>query len=183
VEQTHKLSDMISALRDFSTPPMVNRQKVDMSELVMRVTQRYSAHARSEIAINTLLPNDLPPVWLDPKHIGRALGELVRNAVEAKGVTHIEVRVQTGHPDGRLRVQVTDDGPGMSDHVLAHALEPFFSAKPAGRQPGLGLARARRATEAHHGHIELANNPNGGTTATLVIPDWRGDQHGQRHVA
>jgi signal transduction histidine kinase len=62
-----------------------------------------------------------------------------------------------------------DRGPGLSEHALAHAFDPFFSEKPAGRQPGLGLTKARRLVEAHHGKLTLENGPNGGAVATIRL--------------
>ena len=92
--------------------------------------------------------------------------------MEAKGSRHIELRVQTDPLDGRLKIEVRDDGAGLSEHSLRHAFDPFFSDKPAGRQPGLGLARARRFVEAHGGRITLVNGPTGGAIATIWLKDW-----------
>ena len=106
-----------------------------------------------------------------------AVGELVRNAMEAKGSSHIELRVHTDPLDDRLRIEVRDDGSGLSEHALRHAFDPFFSDKPAGRQPGLGLARVRRYVEAHGGRMTLVNGPCGGALATIWLSQWRdGDQ-------
>lgn len=69
----------------------------------------------------------------------------------------------------------------MTEHTLQHAFDPFFSAKPAGRQPGLGLARARRIVELHSGEIVLRSTPNVGTTATVALPHWRATE--QRRAA
>ncbi len=75
-----------------------------------------------------------------------------------------------------MRVQVKDEGPGLSEHALAHAFDPFFSDKPAGRQPGLGLAVARSFVEAHHGRLTLENGPAGGALATVWLDTGPGRQ-------
>ena len=67
-------------------------------------------------------------------------------------------------------------GAGLTDHVLRHAFDPFFSARPAGRQPGLGLARARRAVEAHGGELTLVNTPGGGALATIWLSAGAGNE-------
>jgi two-component system C4-dicarboxylate transport sensor histidine kinase DctB len=99
--------------------------------------------------------------------------ELLRNAMEAEESRHVELRVQIDPADGRLRIQVTDDGTGLTAHVLSHAFDPFFSAKPAGRQPGLGLAQAQRLVEAHGGQITLENGKARGAVATIRLDRWR----------
>ena len=68
-----------------------------------------------------------------------------------------------------LHIQVTDDGEGMDDHTLGHALDPFFSAKSAGRQVGMGLPRAAQLARAHGGSIGLRSEAGRGTVATLSI--------------
>ena len=112
-------------------------------------------------------------VHVDPEQFSRALLELIRNAIESEGCAQIEVRVQITPADGRLNLYVTDDGSGLTPHMLAHAFDPFFSAKPAGRQPGLGLAQARRLVEAHGGSLTLENGRKGGALATIRLTDWR----------
>jgi two-component system, NtrC family, C4-dicarboxylate transport sensor histidine kinase DctB len=124
--------------------------------------------------VRIALDQVLPMVHVDPEQISRALLELIRNAIESEGSTQIEVRVQIEPSDDRLNLYVTDDGSGLTPHVLAHAFDPFFSAKPAGRQPGLGLAQARRLVDAHGGTLTLENGRRHGAVATIRLPEWRG---------
>ena len=156
---------------------------MDISDVVLRVVEQVKGAAPSKVEIDTRLAADLPAAHIDPEQIGCALAELVRNAVESEGCTHVELRVQIDPLDGRLKLQVIDDGAGLSENVLAHAFDPFFSAKPAGRQPGLGLSRAQRIVEGHGGRITLANGPQGGAVATIGLSRWRGEGGEERKVA
>lgn len=180
--QSHRLSGMITALRSFAEPVKPNIQPVDLPDLIVRVVQQVECRANRQPQINTVFAEPLPPVRVDGELLGRALGALLRNAMEAKGSRHIELRVQTDGPDGRLRIEVRDDGSGLTEHALRHAFDPFFSAKPAGRQPGLGLACARRCIEAHGGKITLVNGPSGGAIATIHLGHWK-EQPEQRSAA
>ena len=72
-------------------------------------------------------------------------------------------------------IQVVDDGDGMDEHTLSHAFDPFFSAKPAGRQVGMGLPRARQLVLTHGGRLDLHSKPDSGTVATITLP-LRGDR-------
>jgi two-component system C4-dicarboxylate transport sensor histidine kinase DctB len=125
------------------------------------------------------VPAELPDANVDAEQMRAAIVELLRNAVESEGCAHIDCRVEIeaagAGSDDRLKVRIADDGSGLTPHVLAHAFDPFFSAKPAGRQPGLGLAHARRIVEAHGGQITLENAARGtrGAVATIRLDRGR----------
>lgn len=171
--ESERLSAMISALRSFAEPVEPKKIATDFAELVVRVVQRFGPGEHRQPQVNTVFTEPIPHVLVDPELLGTALGELVRNAVESKGSTHVELRVQTDRLEDRLKIEVRDDGAGLSEHALRHAFDPFYSEKPAGRQPGLGLARASRFVDAHGGTIDLTNGPSGGAVATIWLSDWR----------
>lgn len=190
VAQAHRLSDMLSALREMAESAAPRRRDFDLAEIVQKTAGRFREPASGKVesppSITVLMPPDLPVVHLDPSFVQRALEELIRNAQESKGSRHIEVVVQIEAPDDRLMIRIRDDGAGLSPHALTHAFEPFFSEKPAGRQPGLGLSRARRFVQAHGGVLTLTNVPKnagagetvvGGAEATIRFDHWKAAQH------
>jgi len=63
-----------------------------------------------------------------------------------------------------------DTGEGMPPDVLARALEPFFTTKPAGVGTGLGLALAHGFAEQTGGTLRIDSTPGHGTVVTLVLP-------------
>jgi signal transduction histidine kinase/HD-like signal output (HDOD) protein len=174
VEQSHRISDMITALRTFAEPTRPQITSTNISQLLDGVVKQAKARYKNTAAIKVVVEQGLPLIHIDSEQIGRAVSELLRNAIESQGSAHIEVRVQINTTDGRLNIYVTDDGSGLTPHVLAHAFDPFFSAKPAGRQPGLGLAQARRLVEAHGGTLTLENGHRRGAIATIRLDKWRG---------
>lgn len=182
-QHAHHLSDMISALREFAEPALPQRRRVDLADLVVKVVRRLDFPDRSDVDISTIVCESLTDAYVDPDQIADALSELLRNAVESKGSRHIELRVQIEPVDDRLRIQVRDDGVGIDAHTLAHAFDPFFSAKPAGRQPGLGLPRARRFIEAHGGRLTLESGNDGGAVATIRLDNWRCDGRDRQAAA
>lgn len=109
-------------------------------------------------------------IRVDRELVGKALTEVIVNAFEAESRGPVVVRVQGEGAAGRLVISVTDRGRGMTKRALKHAFDPFFSEKPAGRQTGLGLTRARRLIELHGGEIRLSSAEGKGTTATISLP-------------
>ncbi len=113
-----------------------------------------------------------PTVRIDSALIERAIANLVRNAVSVspKGSA---VHVRIGVPDGRrtVRVDVSDDGPGLSEAVRSRMFQPFNTAQVADRPAGigLGLSLAREVARAHGGELDLARGV-GPTTFRMEIP-------------
>jgi signal transduction histidine kinase len=106
-----------------------------------------------------------------PDMLERALDNLLRNALRFNPTGQaIELRAE--RLGEQVRLSVRDHGPGVSPEHLARLGEPFYRA-PEQSAPGhgLGLAIARRAAERHGGTLELANHPEGGFVASLVLPE------------
>jgi signal transduction histidine kinase len=113
---------------------------------------------------------------IDQNQIALAIAELIVNGVQANPRRGVDVRAGVDGFDGRLVITVTDDGAGMSPTALEHAFDPFFSELAAGRRPGLGLTRARRYVDLHGGEVTLESTPGKGTTARIILPEWRDSQ-------
>ncbi len=174
VLQAHRLSNLISAMRMFAEPADAEHREVDITALVTSIVRKFRAECGNNIAIE-LMGDEVPiaHAWIDPDQVGQALAELIRNATEAEPKT-VAVAVRT-HCDGRLIIDVFDDGKGLPEHALAHAFDPFFSLKQAGRQPGVGLAQARRLLQANGGELTLDNRKEGGAIARISFSRWRAE--------
>jgi signal transduction histidine kinase len=106
--------------------------------------------------------------------IGHAVDELLLNAFAAEPKSAVSLAARLSEEGRHLVIQVGDDGMGMDEHTLAHAKDPFFSAKAAGRRVGMGLTRAQQYAAAHGGGIDLRSAIGKGTTATMTIALERG---------
>jgi two-component system sensor histidine kinase TtrS len=83
-----------------------------------------------------------------------------------------KLRVRTGtERDGRVRLDVTDVGPGLGPDARARLFESFFTTKPSGL--GMGLAICRSIVEAHGGRIQALEQSGPGTTMQVWLPARR----------
>jgi signal transduction histidine kinase/HD-like signal output (HDOD) protein len=172
-EQAHRLSNLITSLRMFADPPEADRKKADMGKLlsnIVKTVRTQVTSAEASVPIDLQIKGELPAMYIDTTQIDRAVTELVVNAVQSQPRTGVSIIVQTEPTERVLMIQVSDDGIGMDAHTLDHAMDPFFSAKPAGRRVGMGLTIAQQMAAGHGGRIELRTQPGRGTVASLILP-------------
>lgn len=144
-------------------PVDLNHAAVELLEFVRSELDQAGVRARVD-------PDPaVRPALVDPNQVRAALLNLVRNAREAlepKGGGHVVVKVRS--LGEHATVEVSDDGPGMSEEAMEHLYEPFFSTKPQGT--GLGLSLVKRIVEVQCGRIDVESAPGRGTTVRLVLP-------------
>ena len=104
---------------------------------------------------------------------GREL-PLEHHALRVEVVSDALLYVTLRSEDGLARIEVSDDGPGMSDEQLAHAFERFYRADSsrtrASGGAGLGLSIVAAVTEAHGGRVSAHSAPSGGSTFVIELP-------------
>ena len=172
-EQAHRLSDLITALRLIADPPQAERRPVDLHSVIDEAIKKAQAQFGKPDRLKPVtfkVKDHLPPVNIDPAMVAGAVTELVSNALAASPRHMVQIVAHHDEQAQRLMIQVTDDGVGMDEHTLHHAVDPFFSAKPAGRRMGMGLPRAKQWVAAHGGDLALRSTPDVGTVATLCVP-------------
>ena len=128
---------------------------------------------RAGIRVTMTLGEDLPDVFADPHQLQQVVLNLLINAEHAmlrSGVgSAIELRTMIEETDS-VRIEVRDDGPGMSEEVLGRIFDPFFTTKDVGEGTGLGLAVAQAIMSEHGGRISAESRPGQGATFALVRP-------------
>ena len=98
---------------------------------------------------------------------------LLRNAGEAVGDVPCHIGVTATRGISFIEICVTDDGPGIPEHILPQVFEAFVTTKPEGL--GVGLSIARTIIEAHTGQISVSNCPGAGAAVRLVTGSGLGD--------
>lgn len=152
--------------------------------------QRTSRRERTELqawwseasaVLNSVLPSGVMFEWQLPRAtcavamskpaLSQAVFNLVQNAGDAlREQGGGKVRVEARCRGGMVELEVSDNGPGMTDEVRARCMEPFFTTKTRGISTGLGLALVYGLVQEVGGHVELHSEIGKGTTFVLYLP-------------
>jgi PAS domain S-box-containing protein len=163
----------------FARRQELDRQPVDLVELIRGMRDLVQRSLGPHIAIETRFPLSLANVMADPQQLETALLNLAinaRDAMPAGGILTIAARNETtvgdaDVPAGRyVRLALTDTGEGMDAETLSRATEPFFTTKGTGKGTGLGLSMVHGMVEQLGGRFVLKSRPGEGTTVELWLP-------------
>jgi signal transduction histidine kinase len=163
--ETRNSEKIISDLLDFSRVKSLNRQKMQVAEVVALVLEKHVPPDAIHGAIN--IPDDLPAIVADPVHVDQVLSNLVTNACQA--MPESGTLTVSAHKDGDMvAIDVGDTGCGIAPEHLDKLFEPLFTTKPKGI--GLGLAVCKNLVEANGGSISVESDAGKGSTFTVSLP-------------
>jgi len=163
--EAHRLAGAVDTLLNFASPLSIRTQRVRLDELAAEVVERVSAGA-SDVEFRTSLAT--AEVHGDRELLARAVENIVRNAVDAVRERHsdgggiIDVSVSS---DPHPKIEVRDNGVGLSSEDTARLTLPFVSAKAKGF--GLGLPLARKIALHHGATLSLTGTPGEGAAVTI----------------
>ena len=186
MRQVTRIETTINHFLNFARPqdPILGaldfRQLLDDSLIVVRPRANHQG-----VEVTTSVAADLPRAQGDARQLSEALVNLMVNALDAMpqaGRLRISV---TSPPNGSeeqttpwVRIDVTDNGPGIREQDRALLLEPFFTTKATGS--GLGLAIVGGIVERHGGSLRMQTEVGVGTTFSIFLPAAaEPNQHGQ----
>jgi len=148
-----------------------DREQVDLAEVARDTVDDARATApEREFALEAAAG---ATVLADPHEIRQVLGNLLRNAI-VHTPPGTPVRVTVEREGDEVRVRVRDHGPGLPVDDADALFDRFWRAE-GGRErgkagAGLGLAIVAGIVEAHRGHVQAANAPDGGACFTVLLP-------------
>lgn len=171
LQEIGRIDELVARLRGLAAPPVARFSTVDLPKLLhetLALLRGEIERARARVTVTG--ERAAPRIPGDPAQLKQLLLNLLLNALEAiDSGGRISVRF-TGVPSTqRLRVEISDTGPGVPEEILPKMFEAFVTTKPEGS--GLGLAICRAIIDAHRGAIRAENNPAGpGATIVLEFP-------------
>jgi nitrogen fixation/metabolism regulation signal transduction histidine kinase len=166
LEELRSLRKIIDEFSEFARMPQPVLEPTDLNAVVEQTLALYQAQANG-CRVEAALGQDLPTLAADRVLLGRAIGNLIANALEAMPGGGA-LRVRTSRRPGGLCVEVEDTGPGLTEEQRTRLFTPYFTTKKGGT--GLGLSIVQGIVTDHGGRIEVRSEPGQGTTFTLILP-------------
>lgn len=176
--------ELTQRLLTFARKQDLEPRRVDLHDLIDGAVDLFRSSLPQRIELETDLANDLKHVTVDAGQLEIALLNLVINARDAMpdgGRITIRGRNMAIEPPRdaivgeapvgeRVVLSVSDQGGGMSDHVIKRVFEPFFTTKSVGKGSGLGLSMVYGFIKQSGGHIVIDSAEAAGTTVNLYLP-------------
>ncbi|HEX8408667.1 MAG TPA: ATP-binding protein [Thermoanaerobaculia bacterium] len=164
VDEVSHLKRMVDEFARFARMPAIHLRHAQLAEILQQAAGLYR-DVKPHVTISVDVAPDLE-LLMDPEQIRRAVGNLLKNAVEATDSG--EIRVSARKAPHRVVIEVADPGRGVPDSDKDKLFLPYFSTK--GRGTGLGLAIVHRIVRDHDGQIHVHDNQPRGTRFEIELP-------------
>ncbi len=184
VQQSHRATDLIDQILDFSRRAVLERRPLDLVPLLKEQAKLLERTLPESIRVEMAYESDEYTINADPTRIQQAIMNLAVNARDAMPdggelkVTLKRVMVSPGQrpplpemePGDWVLLTVSDNGVGIPEEALSHIFEPFFTTKAVGKGSGLGLAQVYGIVRQHGGHIDVESLLRQGTLFSIYLP-------------
>ncbi len=173
-DQAHQIASLAEGLMSYAEPAPPRRSNTSLGQILDEAVELARQRlGGGDLDLRIEMGPDAPSVLVDSAQAASALSNILVNAFQSytpAGQGSVEIRVERDSAVPEVRVQVQDRGCGMDRQTLSRATLPFFSARPAGRKRGLGLAFSDRLIRFNGGRLAIASEPGAGTTVTVSLP-------------
>ena len=168
IKEVDDLKELVNAFSRFASMPEAHPRMDDLHETIMEVIHLYQG-TQKNLFFEKHLDAGLEKIRMDREQIKRVFINLIDNAISAmNGNGKIIIRTQLDEAAKQVRVEVTDNGEGISPKNQDKLFLPYFTTKKKGT--GLGLAIASRIIADHNGSITLKSSKAGETTFLIEFP-------------
>ena len=156
-----QLKLIVNQFSDFSKMPAPRLEESDINQIVREATRLFETPK-----VELVLAEGLPAVMADPEQIGRALRNLILNAMDAMPAGGA-VSIRTSPTSRGVAVEVIDTGIGLTQEEIERLFTPYYTTKHHGT--GLGLAIVQSVVADHKGTVSAESEPGKGTTFRMEL--------------
>lgn len=168
------INELLALARSRARARKAERASVDLKVLARRLESTFQDEAAEKgLALEVLVPEDLPETTGDAEMLEQMLENLVSNAVKYTRAGSVRLAFAV-EPDGMIRIEVRDTGIGIPEESLPRLFTEFFRASNARSVEsvgtGLGLALVKETVDRHRGRIHVESEEGRGTKFVVHLP-------------
>ncbi len=167
-EGAGRIHSIIGDLKTFSRLEREEFRAVDIHEPINLALNLLHNEYRDRIRIHKEF-GQVPQVECHPGKMSQVFLNLFSNACQAI-VAEGDIWIRSSCRNGKVVVEVEDNGVGIDKQDLSRIFEPFFTTKPAGQGTGLGLSISYGIIQQHNGSIEAQSQKGEGTVFRVQLP-------------
>ncbi len=161
-----RIDALIKDMLNSSKPRELDLADYDINEILEEVVQLTADRLKLQgMQVKRQYASELPKISSDKEKLKVAFLNIIVNAIEAMEVNKGKLSLRTYFENGRVMVEIADNGKGISDNDLKALFDPFFTGKRSGM--GLGLTTSKNIMNSHSGHIEVTSEIGQGTVFSL----------------
>ena len=165
-----RISELVRAMKEYSYMDRAPVQEVDVHEGIESTLVILGHKLKGHVEVVREYDPDLPRVPAHGGELNQVWTNLIDNAIDAMAGSEGHLKIRTSRDGGCVRVEITDDGPGIPKGLKGRIFEPFFTTKPVGEGTGLGLDIARRIVTRRHGGDMRVDSKPGQTRFSVRLP-------------
>ncbi len=176
-KQITKIAESIKALARQNCPTL--DCKVDINQIINHSLFILDYKIKkSDAELKLKLGNELPKAKGDPQLIEQVIINLILNAIQSLDHKGAGVTISTclSGESNQIVVEIRDEGVGMSEEVLAQAVDPFYTTKLDKGGTGLGLFISDMIVKEHKGKFEIESELDKGTCVTVMLPAFQTEE-------
>lgn len=172
MEDAERCRDTVKELLEFARQTKHLRRPHDINRALSRTLFLLENQALFQnIVIEKDLDQDLPLVHSDIQQLNHMFMNIILNAAQAmEGNGRLGIKTIFLPEKERVRIEISDTGPGIPDHILPHIFDPFFTTKQEGEGTGLGLSLVYGIVQNQGGEIKATSKPGEGATFIIDLP-------------
>jgi len=193
LESGQRAARLTQQLLAFSRKQIIKQEQLNINNELKEINKMLSRLLGEDIEIETFYNEDIWPLKADRSQLEQVIINLAVNARDAMpqgGKLTIETTNETldnsytkkyydMKPGNYIMLAITDNGQGMTEEVLEHIFEPFYTTKDMTKGTGLGLATVHGIIKQNGGEINVYSEPGKGTTFKIYFPKDEDDNSTQ----
>ena len=175
LDGAERISALVQSMKSYSYMDRAAQQQINIHDGIEDTLRLFDFKLKHGISVERHYDTDLPDIMAFGSELNQVWTNLIDNAIDALregGPEKVQptIIIRTCRKGNYLRVDLEDNGPGISPEIENRILEPFFTTKPMGKGTGLGLDVVRRIVENRHSGSLTVESVPGRTCFIVLLP-------------